>query len=214
MTHISNIPFDILFYITNFLQRTDQITLKILNKHFNKNCKITMDLNTELNLYTKTIEELSYSWFNDTRYINIETLDSKYDILKKYVVFTDLWFFDFNAEFDIVPDTYVIVCLTTVKHYSINLTFTDKNNNIQNTTHKPSSNKIIQKFETSGKLKVNCNEIKKRKHYDTFQYIMCIPLYYWEIIKGNNNIIADWKKQIKFLSRYGYNYIRAVWYYQ
>jgi hypothetical protein len=55
---------------------------------------------------------------------------------------------------------------------------------------------------------------KLSKKYETVQYIMCIPEYYWNKLKGieisdkltdsNNKLfrIAEWKKQVKYNKNY------------
>ncbi len=119
-----------------------------------------------------------------------------------------MWYFDFNAEFNIVPDTYVILFLTSVSDYKINLELTDKFGIVHKSIYEPKSNKIKVKFDTVGKLKINCNEINNLKHHEIIQYIMCIPEYYWEKLKGYTVNkpksgckiirISEWKKQLKY----------------
>lgn len=196
------LSYDNIQYICDFLQRTDQISLKLTNKYMAKNIINLMDSNVELLLYIKTIDQLDYAWKNDTRYINIKTLDNlkkKLPFLHKHAILTNLWYFDFNAEFDITfPfSEYVILFLTTVSDYTINLEFADCNGNITKTSHIPIRNKIFVKFNSFGKVKINCNETKKIKTLKTVQYIMCVPLYYWNIFTENNNKkIQYWRKQI------------------
>jgi hypothetical protein len=195
------VPVDIVDYIFGFLQRTDQIAWKLTSKFYYSNLiKNSMNLNNELNLYTRTIDELDYAWKGDIRYIRIEIfpkLGEKYDILNKYAVMTDLGKFDFNANFDVYPGDYRIICLTNVSGYKINIRFTNLvDGNIRETTHEPVANKIKIKFETKGKIKVNCIETTKLKNLKTIQYIMCIPEYYWRKIKSYNNRHLEWKRQI------------------
>ena len=211
MNLLVNTPPDILKYIGSYLPRTDQISLKISNKFMLANIPITMNLDTELLLYTKTIDQLDYAWKNDPRYIQIidshHGVSEKYSILKKYALTSDLWYFDFNAEFDVVPDTYIMLFLTSVREYKINLELVDKFGNNIKSTHTPTSNKIKVKFDTAGRLKINCNETTNLKHNETIQYIMCIPEYYWNKLKGYEvngskpgrkiSKIAEWKTQIK-----------------
>jgi hypothetical protein len=195
-------PIDIIHNIYGFLQRTDQIAWKLTSKfYYSKLIHNSMDLNAELNLYTKTISELDYAWKGDTRYINIKEfppkLAEKYSILNNYAVITDLWYFDFNAEFDVYPGDYRILCLTNVTGYTINIKFTDQaDGKITETSYEPVANKIKIKFETRGKIRVNCRETSKVKNLKTIQYIMCIPEYYWRKIKSYKNRHPEWKRQI------------------
>jgi hypothetical protein len=195
------LPNDIINYINQFLQRTDQIAWKITSKYFLTNLKYNlMDLNGELNLYTKTINELDYALKGDTRYINICSFPERlanYDIYKFYAKINDLMYFDFNAEFDICANEYIILFLTTVSDYQMNIEYTNGiTGQITKTTHKPISNKIKVKFDEKGKIKINCREITKLKDLKTVQYIMCIPVYYWKKINSYKQTHIDWKKQI------------------
>lgn len=196
------LPMDIIHYIYGFLQRTDQIAWKLTSKFYYSNLIYnSMDLNGELNLYTKTIDELYYTWKGDTRYINIKEfppkLAEKYSILNNYAVLTDLVDFDFNAEFDVYPGNYRIMCLTNVTGYTINIKFTSQvDGKITETEYEPLANKIKIKFETRGKIRVNCRETSKVKNLKTVQYIMCIPEYYWGKIKSYKNRHPEWKRQI------------------
>lgn len=198
----NNIPIDIIHYIYGFLQRTDQIAWKITSKfYYSKLTHNSMDLDKELKLYTKTIDEMDYAWKGDTRYINIENFPSrlaeKYSILNNYAILKNLWYFDFNAEFNVYPGDYKIICLTNVSEYTINIKFINyADGKITETAYKPVSNKIKIKFETKGKIKVNCREITNFKNLKTIQYIMCIPEYYWRKIKSYKNQHLEWKKQI------------------
>jgi hypothetical protein len=212
MNKLVNIPLDLLKYINSYLQRTDQISFKLSNKYLLANIPITMNLDTELLLFTKTIDQMDYAWKNDHRYIQIKELNhrvsKKYSIFTKYAITSHLWYFDFNAKFNVVPDTYVILFLTSVSNYKINLELTDKFGIVHKSTYSPKSNKIKVKFDTVGKLKINCNEINNLKHNKIIQYIMCIPEYYWEKLKGYTINkpkpgckiikIAEWKKQLKY----------------
>ena len=196
---MNNLSNNIVNNIGLFLQRTDQIALKLTSKYYLNDLKILMDLDTELKLYTKTIDQMDYAWKTDSRYINIKTLSNslvKYSILEKYAVITDLWYFDFNAEFDIKLGEHIIMFMTNVSEYQINLEFTDKIGNITKSTHNPVQNKIKVNFEIGGKLKVNCKEITKYKNLKTVQYIMCIPIYYWNKLANYQDKLYDWKKQI------------------
>lgn len=195
------ISMDIIHYIYGFLQRTDQIAWKLTSKfYYLKLIKNSMNLNDELNLYTKTIDELDYNLKDDNRYISIEKipkLGEKYDILKKYAIMTNLVEFDFNAIFDVYPGDYRIICLTNVSGYTINIIFTNLiDGSIKETIYEPIANKIKIKFEAKGKIKVNCKEMTKLKNLKTIQYIMCIPEYYWKKIKSYNNRHLEWKRQI------------------
>lgn len=194
------LPIDIINYINGFLQRTDQIVWKITSKYYLTNLKHNlMDLNGELNLFTKTIDELDYAWKDDTRYINICSFPQQlanYDILNSYAVINNLWYFDFNAEFDVYADNYIILFVTSVSYYQINIEHIDGIGQITKSKHKPISNKIKVKFDSKGKIKVNCREITKHKDLKTVQYIMCIPEYYWNKIKNLKEKHFDWKKQI------------------
>jgi hypothetical protein len=205
--NLLDITIDVLKYINLYLQRVDQISLKISNKYLFENILVTMSLDTELLLYTKTIDKLDYAWKNDLRFIQIVNLNhrlsKKYSIFKKYALTRNLWYFDFNAQFDVVAGKYIIVFLTSVEKYKINLELTDKFGNNVKSTHSPKSNKIKVEFDFGGRLKVNCNETTNLKNYETIQYIMCIPEYYWKKLKGfevRKSIIkiAEWKKQIKY----------------
>lgn len=193
---------DILNYINGFLQRTDQIAWKITSKYYLTNLKYNlMDLNEELNLYTKTIDELDYTSKGDVRYINIYSTKqfslSKYDILKSYATITNLRDFDFNAEFNVCADKYIILFLTSVSNYQMNIEHRDENTGqITKSTHIPISNKIEIIFDSKGKIKVNCSEITKYKDLKTVQYMMCIPEYYLKKIKSYKGKHMDWKKQI------------------
>jgi len=197
---MNNVHQDILNYVSRFLQRTDQISLKLTNKYFFSSLIDLMDLNTELKLFIKPIDQLDYAWKNDPRYINIKTIahfENKLNFLSKYALLTNLWYFDFNAEFAIYPDEYIIMFLTTVSNYTINLEFVDTNGSITNTSHKPIQNKIIVKFNNIGKLKINCKETTQIKSNKIVQYIMCIPVYYWnKLTISSNNKFPIWKKQI------------------
>lgn len=198
---MDNLPTDIINYINGFLQRTDQIAWKITSKYYLTNLKYNLsNLNDELNLYTKTIDELDYAWKGDTRYINIHKfplrINEKYDILNLYAII-NLWYFDFNAEFDIYAGKYIIIFLTSVSDYLINIVHTNANTGeITKSTYKPNLNKIKVKFNVKGKIQVNCREITEYKDLKTVQYIMCIPEYYWNKIKSYNGKHSDWKKQI------------------
>ena len=65
-------PLDLLKYINSYLQRTDQLSFKLSNKYLLANIPITMNLDTELLLFTKTIDQMDYAWKNDHRYIQIK----------------------------------------------------------------------------------------------------------------------------------------------
>lgn len=203
------LPTDIINYINGFLQRTDQIAWNITSKYYLRKLKYNlMDLNKELKLYTKTIDELDYAWKGDTRYINIQKfpqLNKNYDILNAYAVITDLWYFDFNAEFDVIADNYIILFLTSVSNYQINIEHIDGiTGHISKSTYKPISNKIKVKFDGKGKIKVNCREISKYKDLKTVQYIMCIPEYYWNKIENTDK---EWKNQILKVKYMGQNMV-------
>ena len=118
-------------------------------------------------------------------------------ILNNYAVLTDLVDFDFNAEFDVYPGNYRILCLTNVTGYTMNIKFTSQvDRKITETTYEPLANKIKIKFETRGEIRVNCRETSKVKNLKTVQYIMCIPEYYWAKIKSYKNRHPEWKRQI------------------
>jgi len=193
---------DTIQHIYGFLQRTDKIAWKLTSKlYYSKLIYNSADLNEELNLYTKTIDKLDYTWKDDTKYITIKEfppkLAEKYSILKNYAVLTDLWDFNFNAEFDVYPGDYRILCLTNVTGYTMNIKFTAQaDGKITETIHQPIANKIKIKFETKGKIRVNCSETSKVKNLKTIQYIMCIPEYYWGKIKSYKNRHPEWKRQI------------------
>jgi hypothetical protein len=167
---MDDLPTDVINYVNGFLQRTDQIAWKITSKYYLTNLKYNlMDINDELNLHTKTIDELDYAWKGDVRYINIKKIPSriseKYNILNSYATISNLWYFDFNAEFDICAGKYVIIFLTSVTDYQMNIEHTNSiTGQIIKSTHKPSSNKIKIKFDSKGKIKVNCREITKCKN--------------------------------------------------
>ena len=73
----------------------------------------------------------------------------KYSILNNYAVLTDLVEFDFNAEFNVYHGNYIIMCLTNVSEYTMNIKFTaNADGKITETTYEPVANKI--KFETRG----------------------------------------------------------------
>lgn len=202
MDKINNICIDTIHYIYGFLQRTDQIAWKLTSKFYYSNLiSNSMDLNGELNLYTKTIDELDYELKGDESHIRIERFSSglgcKYYILNKYAILTDLIEFDFNAEFEVYPGNYRIMCLTNVTGYTMNIKFNNyTDNKITETTYKPVANKIKIRFETKGKINVNCRETTKVKNLKTIQYIMCIPEYYWGKIKSYKNRHLEWKRQI------------------
>ena len=204
--HLNKLPIDIIRHASSFLQRTDQIALKLTIKSFSKQLEASMDLNKELELYTKTIDQLDYAWKGDTRYIKIINHKDQYSILHKFAIITNLWYFDFNAQFDInYPDKYVIMFLTSLSDYTINLEFTNLEGGITKSSHNLNKNKIIVDFQTKGKLKVNCREIDSYKNFQTVQYIMCIPLYYWNKLGywGKSQFgkyIAPWKKQFVILN--------------
>ena len=199
---LDHLPMYIVQTIYGFLQRTDQIAWKLTSKFYNSNLiHNSMDLNGELNLYTKTIDKLDYKSKGDVNHIRIERfpvkLSDKYSILNNYAVLIDLVEFDFNAEFDVYPGNYRILCLTNVTGYTMNIKFINfLDNKITETTYKPVANKIKIKFETKGKIRVNCTETTKIKNLKTFQYIMCIPEYYWGKIKSYKNRHLEWKRQI------------------
>jgi len=74
MTLLLNyLPIDIIKYISSFLQRIDQIALKSSNRFIDYELSVDMSLNQELDLYTKTIDQMDYSWKDDTRYIKIRS---------------------------------------------------------------------------------------------------------------------------------------------
>ena len=119
----------------------------------------------------------------------------KYSILNNYAVLTDLVEFDFNAEFNVYHGNYIIMCLTNVSEYTMNIKFTaNADGKITETTYEPVANKI--KFETRGEIRVNCRETSKVKNLKTIQYIICIPEYYWGKIKSYKNRHSEWKRQI------------------
>jgi hypothetical protein len=205
---MNNLLFDIINYINGFLQHIDQIAWKLSSKYYLKKLIYNkMNLNNDLNLYVKTIDDFEYSFKDDYRYIQIENLSNnyynKFDILDKYIVLSDLLYFDFNTEFDIFYGNYIIMFLTSVTEYIINIQHIDSITGIitYSTFEQKSSSKqnlIKIKFETKGKIKVNCREFKKLNYHNTIQYIMCIPEYYWNKIYNynNKNKLFDWKKQI------------------
>jgi len=198
---MDNLFIDIINYINGFLQRTDQNAWKITSKYYLHNLIYNiMNLNSELNLYTKTIDELDYAWKDNTKYININYINNylshKYDLLKKFAVLSDLWYFDFNAEFNVFYGEYRILFLTSVSDFVINIEHINLEGIITKSTHNHNQNKIKIKFDSVGKIKVNCREINKLKHNKTVQYIMCIPEYYWNKIYNCEKKLFDWKKQI------------------
>jgi hypothetical protein len=197
---MNDIPIFILNYVFEFLQRTDQISWKITSKYYLSNLiHNNMNLNEELNLYIKNIDNLDYAWKGDTRYINIHELHNKsvYDLLNKYLVVNDLWYFDFNADFEVFSGNYIIFFLTSVSNYKINIKHIDIHDEITLTSHEPIKNKIKINFISKGKITVNCREINNYKHNQTVQYIMCIPEYYWnKIYNYKYNSISTWKQQI------------------
>jgi len=68
-----------------------------------------MSIDEELLLDIKTIDELDYAWKGDTRYINIVYFTvPRNSITQKYAKITNLWYFDFNATFDVYPNVYII----------------------------------------------------------------------------------------------------------
>ncbi len=194
------LPTEIHNYINGFLQRTDQIAWKITSKYYLTNLIYNiMNLNVELNLYTKTIDNLDYAWKGDTRYINIRELNltGKYDLVKKYIEISDLWYFDFNAEFEVFSGNYIILFLTSVPNYEINIEYIDFiNNNVTKSTHKPIKNKIKINFNSKGKIKVNSREINNYKDKKTVQYMMCIPEYYWNKLYLNKYNNLNWNQQV------------------
>ena len=208
---MENLPLDIINYMVSFLQRTDQIAWKLTSKYFIKNFDRLMDLDSELALYTKTIEQLDYAWKGDSRYINIKEFPTEfgqnYQILRNYAEITELLNFDFNAQFDVFAGEYVIMFLTSVPDYVINIEFIDILGNIIKTTHKPYSNKTKINFNSKGTIKINCRENKKLKNLKTVQYIMCIPVYYWNKLESYKGTTAKWKKQIVFTNE-TFKYIR------
>ncbi len=197
---MNNLPTNVLNYINGFLQRTDQIAWKITSKYYLTNLIYNiLNLNGELNLYTKTIDKLNYALKGDLRYINIFELNqsSNYDLMKKYIEISNLCFFDFNAEFEVFTGTYIIVFLTSVPDYMIYLEHTNINDgNVTTSIHKPNKNKVKINFNSSGKIKVNCREINKRKNKKTVQYMMCIPEYYWNKIYPNKYNNFNWNQQV------------------
>ena len=54
------------------------------------------------------------------------SMSKKYSIFQKFALTRDLWWFDFNAEFDVVKGIYVILFLTSVDEYKINLELNPK----------------------------------------------------------------------------------------
>jgi hypothetical protein len=198
---MNKLPIEIHNYINGFLQRTDQVAWKLTSKYYLFNLIYNnMNLNEELNLYVKNIDNLDYAWKDDTRYINIHELQvnltSNYDLLKKYIKISNLWYFDFNAEFDVYKGSYIILFLTSVCNYTMNIYHIDSNNNLSESTHIPIKNKIKINFESKGIIKVNCREINKYKQNKTVQYMMCIPEYYWIKINKCVENNFSWKKQI------------------
>lgn len=189
-------------YINSFLQRTDQIAWKLTCKYCLSNLIYNiMDLNGELNLYVKTPDQMDWAWKDDPRYSNIRELFGfnqfkQYDLLKKYVEITGLWYFDFNAEFKVFEGNYVIMFLTSVPNYKINIYFTDSNDITTKSSYEPVKNKIKVSFESKGKIKVNCREINKIKNNKTVQYMMCIPEYYWNKIYSATPKLFGWNQQI------------------
>jgi len=163
-----------------------------------------MNLNEELNLYVKTIEKMDWAWKNDPRYRYSNVMEftgfnqsNQYDLLKKYVEITGgLWYFDFNGEFEVFEGNYVIMFLTSVPNYKINIYFTNSNNITTESSYEPVKNKIKVRFETKGKIKVNCREISKIKNNKTVQYMMCVPEYYWNKIYSPKPNKFDWNQQI------------------
>ncbi len=191
---------DLILEISSFLQRTDQIALKMTNKYYYM--VITpSSLNDELLLYTKTIDQLQYSWSGNDKYINIidvedDELEQSLIINKRIAVTNNLWFFSFNTEFHIYPDKYVIFFMTSLQKYTMTLVFINKNN-IKNTTkhdiNDKNNNGIVINFKEKGTLKITCEEIKTIKNYETVHYMTCMPIYYWNHIGYYNK----WKRKIR-----------------
>lgn len=201
---MNKLHIDIIFEISSFLQRTDQISLKLTNKYYYMIIKPD-SLDNELLLYTKTIDQLDYPWYGNDKYINIIDTKNNNDnnnekellSINKHVAITNnLWFFSFTAEFNIYPDKYVIFFMTSLEKYTMILTFINKYN-VKNITKHQINNKnkngIIVSFNQKGLLKIKCEETKTIKNYQTVHYITCIPIYYWNHI-GYNNL---WKRQIR-----------------
>lgn len=210
-----NLSTDVTNWIYSFLQRTDQIAWKLTSTHFNRTLNWNeQSLSDELDMYARTIDELEYAWKGDKRYINTYELHfpnlSHLDLLKKYTITSNLWYWDFNASFNIYePGEYIIFFLSSWTDYvmSIDMTSLDgeKNSNIihnfgnnEKLYAKRKSNKsftpaIVVNFEFTGIAKVNCREIKKCKHNYAIQYMMCIPTYYWNKLKKN-----EWNKKMVY----------------
>lgn len=176
---MNNTTIDIIIHISTFLQRTDQIALKLCCKNCIK-LQILMTMNEELNLYGKNISKLDYAWQNDKRYYNILEVDTNMDLYKHIAIITNLWYFDINGYFNVYPDNYMIIVDTNVNEFDINLEFDDGNSVgfIDGFI-----NRRIINFNRKGKLKINCREIKKFKNNKLFRLIMCIPVYYYNKMK-------------------------------
>lgn len=206
---IYNLPIDILTWISWFLPRTDQISLRLTNKFMCDNFVLTMSLDEELQLYTKIPDELDFAWKGYNSRIDLRTnrssSGSKYKILNKYIVTYNLWQFDFNAEFNVYPGKYIVLFLTTVKNYTMNFKLEGLDRDIETWSLEPKNNKCTIDINKKGLLKVNCIENNSLKHCETVQYMMCIPEYYYKKLSGyemlnkkgkKSNKIADWRKQI------------------
>lgn len=177
---IKKLPNELIMYINNFLQRTDQLALKLTNKHYYLTNKITHSLDEELKLYTKTICQMDYSWKN-SNYIEIKdwSFNSEYSITNYYGFIYGLWWFDFITEFSIDKCDYTILIITSFNNFNSTLTMFDKSNEVIDRKEFANVNKFEYKSNCKGILRVNCYEHNRGKYYHNFQFIMCIPTHYY-----------------------------------
>lgn len=178
--YIGKLPNELIIYINNFLQRTDQLGFKLTNKHFYSNNKITSSLDDEFKIYTKTILQMDYSWKN-SNYIEIKdwSYGSEYSITNYYGFIYGLWWFDFVAEFSVEKCDYTILIVTSFNNFNLTILLFDESNEVVERKEFANITKIEYKSNFKGTLKINCFEHNKGKYYHNFQFIMCIPTYYY-----------------------------------
>lgn len=143
---------------------------------------------------------MDYAWKGDKRYIIIRELiepeTNDIDLISKIALFKDLWYFDFNAIFNVEKGDYVIFFATTITNYTMNITWTGddgqiekKSFEIDNTVSK--NNKKNISFKSKGKAHINCREIDTIKLGKAVLFLLCIPTYYWNKVIDKIIFVED-----------------------
>ena len=190
MLEINKLPDDIIIHISSFLQRTDKLSLSITNKNNNKIIKfgkLSDELNDELRLYIKNIHQMEYAWKNDVSHITIyknKNVENKMKINEEFALIKNLWYFDFNATYNINPDIFILIFNTSFYSYKINL-YAPNISDVEILENGViSSNIKYMKIKVNNKttLKINCREINYYKNNVVVRWICLIPLHYYNQI--------------------------------